>query len=694
VKRTKGQILLLWYLLASWLLVPHTCAQLPVAWDAGLFGDQFEELTGAAVLRGGGYVLGGTTYSTQWPQFSATPRGQGDYLVASTDYQGQLQWVRLFGGDAYDRLTAVAVTSDNYIVAVGHSRSAASYEKSGPNYGQNDYWVVFLNDKGDLLWERTFGGSGDDLAYSVTVSPAGDIYVAGFSNSPADGNKTAPAYGSNDYWIICLDAAGNKIWDRTYGGPGDERLYYEALAVDAAGNLLVAGSSDSPSGPMKSSPGFGGMDFWILKLAPDGQLLQETTVGGAEEDQAQNILAAGDGGILVGGGTRSAPGGMKSTPFYGLIDYWLVKLDAGGNLLWERDFGGSGLEVVAGMVETAGGMILLGGLSDSPVEGNKTAPNIGSYDYWLIMLDAQGNERWQQTYGSSGSDALTILLATPDGGFLAGGDSDSGPGGVKTTDNYGFNDFWYFKLDCAWDYEADYHFTGCAGEVLHLDLTDADCPNCIFIWPDGQQGAAMDYDEQLIFGQTFDVTVVNGDGCRLTKQVVVEFAPAPNFSLGPDTAIYRDEMLVLRPEPMPAAGTWTWTTGDTSRTILVDRPGTYGLYIRVGACVGYDEVSITSKGTRDLYIPTVFSPNDDGFNDIFYVYGDQAVEEIENFRIYDRWGTLVFDAAHFAPGSSGVGWDGKYRGRPMPAGVYLYSLMVRFTDQSRRLYSGDVTLLR
>ncbi len=683
------------YLLLPFLfLVNIGWTQLPIAWDAGIFGDKYDEFTDAVEFPTGGFVLGGLTYSSSGPDITDTPQGNGDFFLVKTDTNGIREWAHLYGGTEVDRMTSVDLTPTNDIVCVGHSNSNIGGDKTSDVIGANDYWIIKTNDKGDLLWDKTFGGSEDDRPYSVKVMPSGEIFVLGFSNSPISGNKTAPNHGGNDFWLIKLDPNGNKLWDKTYGGAGDERLYYGALALTNDGNLIIGGSSDSGVSAMKSKPNYGGMDFWVIKIDPNGQILWENSFGGLEEEQAQDIIPTHDGGFLVGGGTRSDASGSKNSDFQGLIDFWLVRLDADGNLMWEKSYGGSGLEVITGLAENVAGNILIGGLSDSPIEGTKTAPNIGDYDYWLMFLDQNGNEIWQETYGGTGKDALTVLLKTADGGYFVGGDSGSGTGGYKTTSNYGFNDFWFFKLECGWDYEPDYDFTGCEGEDLILDLSGEDCPSCTFTWPDETAGATYTYTDDMPFGEKFEVIVSAAEGCPLTKEVQVTFRENPRFSLGNDTTVYQNTKYILRPKPDIKNASYHWSNGDTTLTSLVTQTGTYGLTIGIDGCETYEEVSIQFKGNKSIFMPTVFSPNNDGVNDIFRIYGDDAVKNINQFSIFDRWGGQVFGLTDFLPGDNSMGWDGSFRGKNLREGVYIYFLEVEYTDGSKEWVKGDVTLFR
>ncbi len=111
-------------------------------------------------------------------------------------------------------------------------------------------------------------------------------------------------------------------------------------------------------------------------------------------------------------------------------------------------------------------------------------------------------------------------------------------------------------------------------------------------------------------------------------------------------------------------------------------------------CEASDEILVRVKKDRLVYIPNVFSPNEDGQNDIFYIFGGDGVERIDLFRIYDRWGEVVFSATNFDPNDEDFGWDGKLRGEPMNPAVFVYHATVTFIDGFVIEYTGDITLVR
>jgi len=255
-----------------------------------------------------------------------------------------------------------------------------------------------------LTWERTYGGSGYDAAYSLIQTTDGGYGIAGSTSS-----KGA---GSTDVWIIKLDIEGNILWDKTYGGDGEE--YAEALIQTADGGYGIAGSTSSKGA---------GRDVWIIKLDIEGNILWDKTYGGDDKEYAYSLIQTIDGGYTVAGST-----GYKGA---GGVDIWILKLDSHGNLLWDKTYGGSGSDRAFSIIQTADGGYAVAGVTESK--------GAGAEDFWVIKLDKQGNKIWDRTYGGSKEDWAFSLIQTTDGGYAVAGYTESKGAGKE--------DFWVIKLD-------------------------------------------------------------------------------------------------------------------------------------------------------------------------------------------------------------------------------------------------------
>ncbi|MEO6133268.1 MAG: T9SS type B sorting domain-containing protein, partial [Saprospiraceae bacterium] len=107
-----------------------------------------------------------------------------------------------------------------------------------------------------------------------------------------------------------------------------------------------------------------------------------------------------------------------------------------------------------------------------------------------------------------------------------------------------------------------------------------------------------------------------------------------------------------------------------------------------------DELELFIEKVTDIYVPTVFSPNGDGINDVITVYGSAEVQSISSIRYYDRWGGLLSEIRHFPPNDPAYGWDGTVNGKSANEGVYVWIAEVERKDGKTQVFSGNVTLLR
>jgi len=171
----------------------------------------------------------------------------------------------------------------------------------------------------------------------------------------------------------------------------------------------------------------------VLKLDADGRQLWQRSFGGSGEDYGSVLVLTADGGCLLAGTSDSTADAIKTSPSYGRRDFWVVRLDASGNKLWENSFGGDNSDELNCAVLTADGSFIIGGYSESEISGNKTSARLGSSDFWVIKLDANGNRVWEKTFGGTGAEILYSMVTTPDGGCLLGGYSTSDISGNKTT---------------------------------------------------------------------------------------------------------------------------------------------------------------------------------------------------------------------------------------------------------------------
>jgi len=319
----------------------------------------------------GGYIVAGWTES-----FGA---GGRDVYILKLNADGNLIWQKTFGGSDWDEAWSIQQTSDGgYIVAGG----------IGPFGGPDrDVYILKIDENGESIWEKTFGESYYDEAYFIQQTTDGGYIVAGVTNSFGAGN--------GDVYILKLDEDGNLVWQKTFGGEDNDGAV--SIQQTSDGGYIVAGWTNSF--------GAGYFDVYIVKLDEDGNLVWQKTFGGSGVDVAYSIQQTSDGGYIVAGWTDSFGAGGK--------DVYILKLDADGNLIWQKTFGGSSDDYALSIQQTSDGGYIVAGFTDSF--------GAGYFDVYIVKLDEDGNLVWQKTFGGSGVDVAYSIQQTSDGGYIVAG---------------------------------------------------------------------------------------------------------------------------------------------------------------------------------------------------------------------------------------------------------------------------------
>ena len=266
-------------------------------------------------------------------------------------------------------------------------------------------------------WDKRLGGTEPDLVTAILQTPDGGYLSGGYSFSDISGDKTQDNWSSTyaDFWITKTDSLGQKVWDRRYGGIETEALYNMCATSD--GNYMLIGSSNSGISGDKTQPAWGGSsDYWIVKIDSAGNKLWDKRYGGTDDDYISDIIEMPDGGFILGGLSYSGAGGDKTQASWGQGDYWVVRINSTGIVMWDKRFGGTGFETFGAMISPGNAAILLGGTSDSGISGDKTENSRGFDDYWIVKTDTLGNKIWDKRFGGNQSDELMSMVATPDGG--------------------------------------------------------------------------------------------------------------------------------------------------------------------------------------------------------------------------------------------------------------------------------------
>ncbi|PSR54714.1 hypothetical protein AHMF7605_14955 [Adhaeribacter arboris] len=419
----------------------------PVAnteWDVAYGGSDTEAFSEVIKTTDGGYLIAGYSISGQTGDKTQDSRGGNDFWIIKTDANGKKVWDQRYGGTGHDYLNRLIQTHDGGYLLAGSSLSGADGDKSQSSRGDRDYWIVKISSAGVKQWDKRFGGSGYDELRKVTQLPSGEYILAGSSNSPAGGDKSQASQGGTDYWLIKLNNAGNKMWDKRYGGNLADNL--ENFLITNDGGFLLGGASASGQSGDKSQLSRGGEDFWLVRTDADGNQLWDQRFGGSNDDHLFSIGRYSTGEFFVAGYSTSGNEGDKSQESQGGKDFWMLKLSSSGAKLWDKRFGGSNDEELRSIVRTADGGFLLAGKSASGVSGDKSQESQGGTDYWIVKVTSGGGKQWDRRVGGRGAEELRNVLITADGDYLLAGRSDSGLSGDRTQNNQGGSDYWMIKI--------------------------------------------------------------------------------------------------------------------------------------------------------------------------------------------------------------------------------------------------------
>ncbi|MEO8149960.1 MAG: T9SS C-terminal target domain-containing protein, partial [Bacteroidia bacterium] len=349
-------------------------------WDARFGGTSADQLTALEQTADGGYILGGFSFSGIGGDKTQASRGHSDYWIVKTDSNGVMQWDARFGGDSLDELHSLQQTMDGGYILGGYSISAINGDQTNSRLGGKDYWIVKTDDNGIKQWDSRFGGAQFDELNSVKQTADKGFIMGGYSLSGVSGNKTQPNKGSYDYWIVKTDSNGTKQWDADFGGLDEDWLTQLQQTND--GGYILGGWSWSGITGDKSQPSNGDNDYWIIKTDSNGLKLWDKDFGGNTNDYLFSIEQTIDRGYILGGYSSSGVSGDKTQPTQGGTDYWLVKADINGVLQWDADFGGSDFDFLYAIKQTTDGGYIIGGYSSSGIGGDKTQMNKGVNDYW------------------------------------------------------------------------------------------------------------------------------------------------------------------------------------------------------------------------------------------------------------------------------------------------------------------------
>jgi len=414
-------------------LIVFAYAQAPtIKWQHTYGGTGDDEARAIDITSDGGTIIAGYTNSTNGQVTGF--HFNFDYWIVKLNSAGSIQWESAFGGSNNDVANDVHQTRDGGYIVAGFSESAdGDLNGSGAN-GEDDFWVLKLDAGGHKQWSKLYGGWADDVAHSIQQTSDGGYIVAGESYS----SNVPGHHGADDFMLVKIDSSGNVQWENSYGGSGYE--FATRVLQESDGSYMVVGSESSTDGQVTGNRG--SSDLWVLHLAANGNMLWQKTYGGSGLDNGYALADAGNGKFFIAAQSYSTDG--QVTGNHGNGDFWILKINANGSLLWQKAYGGSDYDQPVSIAKTKDGGCFVTGMERS-VNGDVTGNN-GNYDFWAVKLKSNGDLMWQKSLGGNQYDEGFGGKQTSDGGFMLSGFTSSSNGEV-TSYHGGIADFWVVKLN-------------------------------------------------------------------------------------------------------------------------------------------------------------------------------------------------------------------------------------------------------
>jgi hypothetical protein len=358
-----------------------------MAWSKAYDWGFYDYGSSVVQTKDGGFAVTGGT--------SPAYKGDRNAFLLRTDGSGGELWHKTYGGDRFDYGYVLIEAAGGGYALVGTTQSYGS--------GSGDIYLVRTDDRGDLLWEKTFGGQGYEEGRALVQTPDDGYIIAGMTESLGN--------GSGDIYLIKTDRQGEMEWDRAYGGPYNDL----AISIEPAddGGYIIAGlygTSDNKS------------TAYLLKIDADGHWLWDQKLGAYSDSVAYQAKPSGDGGFIAVGydGVRS-----------GQSKVCLYKVDRYGDVEWQKAIGGYQMQKGYNVfLRPGGGYLILGaaGVEGSGGSGMR-------YESLLIAIDAEGSVQGQQTYGSDRDVFARAGAMREDGDLIIVG-STGVQGDVETWDIY------------------------------------------------------------------------------------------------------------------------------------------------------------------------------------------------------------------------------------------------------------------
>jgi len=333
-------------------------------------------------------------------------------------------WGKTFSssGDA----TSKSIIKDNFgnLYITGSFKNSISFGTiTLTSKGKEDIYVTKLDADGNAIWAKSFGGSGSDEGSVLLQNQEGQLYLGGnFEESMTLGNDTFTSSGYQDIFVAKLSETGNVMWGRSGGG-----LYYDTISdmyLDSSNNVVIGarflGNIVFNNISLTSK---GDYDFFVAKMNPSGEINWAKSYGGEGDDYARSLTLDEQNNIYVTGyiGGKTTFGSVTYS-VNGISDIFVLKMDQSGNIIWSKKTGGVGYDEGTKIIKDKNGQIYFAGyFAGTAVFGNQTLTSAGVPDVFISRIDKDGNFLWTVRAGGANVDIPRSMVSTDSGYLFVGG---------------------------------------------------------------------------------------------------------------------------------------------------------------------------------------------------------------------------------------------------------------------------------
>ncbi len=451
-----------------------------IEWIKNIGGSSSEDFEEIISTSDGGYAVAGTT-SSKDHDFINFPNWRTDGVIIKLSSDASIQWTKNYKGNSEDYINCLDQTKDGGFIAGGYVNS--NTDDFAGNKGGSDIILSKLHgdieeqppvDPENYKWLKLYGGNNLDRIYQIKETKDGN-YIAVGESSSADGDLQGHNMGSWDAIIMKVDKLGNILWIKNIGGIESPEGFKSVVETPDGGYIAVgkAGSRDG----MYEGKNIGRYDGTIVKLDSNGNVEWIKNIGGTKNDYLEKITQTSDGNYVAVGTSNSNDVQLKDK-HYGSTSYQdgvVVKFDIQGNVLWEKNIGGSYDDILSSVDKTSDGGCIIAGHSksldyDFTGKHNGTAQN---YDGVVIKLDASGNTEWIKNVGGKSDDHINSIKFIENQGYIMAGNSLSNDGDLQSK-NYGNVDAIICKMSMDGNIEWIKNIGGSSSEDFEEIISTSD----------------------------------------------------------------------------------------------------------------------------------------------------------------------------------------------------------------------------